>query len=240
MATADSPTRAGVWAETWAEFRALLRETWQLARRHPGWAIAALLVSGVALALIYPHDRAWLTAMHVFHDQAEKWAHDLSWQLGRWGDYPTYNLPVAILLWAYGTWKKSRAWRIAGLACFLSASLAGLVDDVFKFTLGRPRPDAGLADGFYGLLKGFHGNYRSFPSGHSASDVGMGLALLALNRPLGLLATIYAALVVWARMELNRHFPSDVFVGTIIGIYCGLLVGAAALNLSTDRKSSNT
>jgi membrane-associated phospholipid phosphatase len=59
----------------------------------------------------------------------------------------------------------------------------------------------------------------------------MGLALLGMNRPLGLLATLYAFLVVWSRMELNRHFPSDVLVGSIIGIYCGVLVGAAGRNI---------
>ena len=228
MATADgSPSPAGVWAETWADACALLRETGRLTRRHIGWGIAALIVSGAALALIYPQDRAWLAGMHVFQGDAEKTAHALSRQLGYWGDYPTYNLPVAILLWGYGTWKKNRAWRVAGLVCLLSASLAGLIDDLFKFSLGRPRPDAGMADGFYGTGRGIHGNYRSFPSGHSASDVGMGLALLGVNRPLGVLATAYGFLVAWSRMELNRHYPSDVVVGVIIGIYCGVMVGAA-------------
>jgi len=34
--------------------------------------------------------------------------------------------------------------------------------------------------------------------------------------------------VVWARMELDRHYPSDVAVGSVIGIYFGLLVGLGA------------
>ncbi len=43
-----------------------------------------------------------------------------------------------------------------------------------------------------------------------------------------LVTTLIAAAVVWARMELGRHYPSDVLVGAIIGIYFGLLVGYGA------------
>jgi len=49
--------------------------------------------------------------------------------------------------------------------------------------------------------------------------------LLVTDLPLGLLTTAVALGVVWARMELYRHYPSDVVVGSIIGIYFGLLVG---------------
>ena len=46
-----------------------------------------------------------------------------------------------------------------------------------------------------------------------------------VDLPLGLITTAYALAVVWARMELYRHYPSDVIVGSIIGIYFGLMVG---------------
>jgi membrane-associated phospholipid phosphatase len=55
----------------------------------------------------------------------------------------------------------------------------------------------------------------------------MGVALLFVCRPLGLITSAYALLVIWGRMELNKHFPSDVTVGAIIGIYFGTIVGLA-------------
>jgi membrane-associated phospholipid phosphatase len=200
-----------------------------MGRNHPGWALAAVLAAASVLVIFYPHDRDWLAALHVFHGRAERTAHDLSWQLGRWGDYPTYNLPVALLLWIYGAATNRPAWRRVAIVCFLGASLAGLFDDCFRLTLGRPRPDAypPVADGFYGPAKALFGRYESFPSGHAASDVGMGVALLLVCRPLGLIATGYALAVIWARMELNKHYPSDVAVGAIIGIYFGVIVGLA-------------
>jgi membrane-associated phospholipid phosphatase len=46
--------------------------------------------------------------------------------------------------------------------------------------------------------------------------------------PLGIVTTVFAFGVVWARMELYRHYPSDIVVGTAIGVYFGLMVGFGA------------
>jgi membrane-associated phospholipid phosphatase len=54
------------------------------------------------------------------------------------------------------------------------------------------------------------------------------MALLMIDRPLGIVATIYSLLVSWARMELYRHYPSDVLVGALLGSWLGLLVGCGA------------
>ena len=213
----------------WGEFCDVVRASVALAREKVGWAFTALVATVVALLLIYPHDHAWLTAMHVFHGASEKTAHDVAWQLGRWGDYPTYNLPVAALIWIYGAVTHNGAWRRVAIVCFLGASLAGVFNDCFRLTLGRPRPDAypAVADGFYGPAKALLGRYQSFPSGHAASDVGMGVALLFVCRPLGLIASAYALAVIWGRMELNKHYPSDVLIGAIVGVYFGAIVGLA-------------
>ncbi len=230
MNVSSSP-EAHLPAETWADARAILREFGGLARRYFVLAIAALLLSAAVVALSLPHDRAWLTAVQMFRGGAEKTAHGIAWQLGRWGDYPTYNLPVAILIWIYGVAAKSRAWRRVAIVCFLGASLAGLFDDCFRLTMGRPRPDVypPVPDGFYGPARALFGRYESFPSGHAASDVGMAVALLYVSRGLGLPAAAYALAVIWGRMELNKHYPSDVIVGSIIGVYFGALAGAAGL-----------
>jgi undecaprenyl-diphosphatase len=216
-------------AATVAQGRALLVACGRLAVRHFGWAVATIFLAMATLFAVYPHDHAWLAVLQCFRGQAEQTAHAIAWQLGRWGDYPTYNLPLAILLWAYGVWKKDRAWRRIAVVCFLGASLAGLFDDCFRLTVGRPRPDAPHAiDGFYGPAKALLGRYQSFPSGHAASDIGMAVALLFVCRPLGLVTLAYAFAVIWARMELNKHYPSDVLVGSIVGLYFGVLIGSAA------------
>jgi membrane-associated phospholipid phosphatase len=184
----------------------------------------AILLAG----LMWPHDRAWLNAMHAWPAYDHGDARQIAWYLGTLGDYPTYNLPLALLLWIFGVVTKSAPCRRLAVIAFLGATLAGLFDDCLRLTLGRARPDAHMPDQFYGPAYAFRGGFQSFPSGHAASTFGTALALVLTEWRLGLLTTIIACGVVWARMELSRHYPSDVVVGSIVGIYFGLLVGYGA------------
>jgi membrane-associated phospholipid phosphatase len=213
---------------TLAQTRHMLRSFGHLAVTRQRFAMLMLFIAGLLMALIHPVDERLLATLHFWHHQPELVANRIAFALGTWGDYPTYNLPVAVLIWIYGVRKKSSAWRRVAVACFLGATLAGLFDDCFRLTLGRPRPDAHVPDGFYGIACAFQSRYQSFPSGHAASVFGTAVSLLFVCRPLGIVTTLYALAVVWARMELNRHYPSDVAVGSIIGIYFGTMIGWAA------------
>jgi membrane-associated phospholipid phosphatase len=185
------------------------------------WAI------GIAL-LIFPHDRSLLETVHFWKFDRSDTARRIAWYLGTWGDYPTYNVPLALLIWLYGAATKNLRWCRVAVICFLGATMAGLFDDFFRLTLGRARPDAHMPDHFYGIRYAFSGGFQSFPSGHAASVFGTAMALIVTELPLGLITTVFALCVVWARMELYRHYPSDVIVGAIIGIYFGLLAGFGA------------
>ena len=215
-----------------AQGRTILRGCWALFCAHKLLSLGVLLGAIAIGALIFPCDPILLAKIHVLQGTQERLASQFARFLGTWGDYPTYNVPLALLIWCYGAATKSSAWRRVAIICFLGASLAGLFDDFFRLTLGRPRPDTiehtHVADGFYGITYAFRGGYQSFPSGHAASVFGAAVALLVTDLPLGLLTTLFALGVVWARMELYRHYPSDVVVGSIIGIYFGLLVGLGA------------
>ena len=215
-----------------AQGRTILRGCWTVFRRTK---IATLLIALGAILLawqIWPHDRALLDALRTSRLYDHAAAHNLAWYLGTFGDYPTYNLPLAIILWIAGIATKSTTLRRLAVIAFLGATIAGLFDDCFRLTLGRPRPDTlshtELSDRFYGPFIALRGGFQSFPSGHAASTFGMGIALLMAEWRLGLVTTFIAFAVIWARMELGRHYPSDVLVGAIIGIYFGLLVGYGA------------
>ncbi len=215
-----------------AQGRGVLRGCWFLFRTRMPLALGTVVVAAVLGLLIWPHDQALLAALHFWNDAQEATAHNIAWYLSTYGDYPTYNVPFALALWVYGAAAKSSAWRRVAVICFLGATLAGLCDDFFRLTLGRPRPDTReefhLADGFYGIGHAMSGGYQSFPSGHAASVFGAAAALLVTEFPLGIFTTVFAVSVIWARMELYRHYPSDIAVGTIIGLYFGLLVGFGA------------
>jgi membrane-associated phospholipid phosphatase len=215
-----------------AQGRTILRGAWSIFRARNLLALG-IFAGALALgALIWPHDRQLLETVHWWCRGDQNFARRIAWVLGTWGDYPTYNVPLALAIWFYGVGTKSSAWRRVAVICFLGATLAGLFDDFFRLTLGRPRPDTlmhtHIPDGFYGITYAFSGGFQSFPSGHAAAVFGAAAALIVTDLPLGLITTAFAFGVVWARLELDRHYPSDVVVGSIIGIYFGLLAGFGA------------
>jgi len=218
----------GVIVASVAQGRTILCGCWFLLRTRKLPALGVFAGALALGALIWPHDRQLLETLHWWCRGHQESASRIAWYLGTWGDYLTYNVPLALALWIYGVATKSSAWRRVAVICFLGATLAGLFDDFFRLTLGRPRPDARMPDGFYGITYAFSGGFQSFPSGHAAAVFGAAAALLVTDLPLGLLTTAFAFGVVWARMEIYRHYPSDVAVGSIIGIYFGLLVGFGA------------
>jgi len=211
-----------------AQGRAILRGAWFLFRANK-LPTLGIFAGAIALGLlIFPHDRSLLETVHFWRGGRSEIAHQIAWYLGTWGDYPTYNVPLALAIWIYGAAAKSSAWRRIAVICFLGATLAGLFDDFFRLTLGRARPDTNLPDRFYGITYAFSGGFQSFPSGHAAAVFGTAAALIVTDLPIGLLTTVFALGVVWARLELYRHYPSDVAVGSVVGIYFGLLVGLGA------------
>jgi membrane-associated phospholipid phosphatase len=211
-----------------AQGRTILCGFWYLiSKGRLGGPLPAILAIGLAW-LLFPRDEALLAEIHRWPGPQDALAERIAWLLGKGGDYPTYNLPLALVFWFYGVWKKSSGWRRIAVICFLGATLAGGLDDCLRLTLGRPRPDAHMPDGFYGLPAAFYGRFESFPSGHAAAVFGTAMALIVTDFWLGVAATVFALAVIWARLELYRHYPSDVAVGSIIGICMGLLVGLGA------------
>jgi undecaprenyl-diphosphatase len=61
----------------------------------------------------------------------------------------------------------------------------------------------------------------SFPSGHTTSSISAGLLLL-LHLPLwiGIPCMCLALLIVWSRLYLGVHYPTDILGGILIGIFC--------------------
>src|SRR5215472_15265322 len=129
------------------------------------------------------------------------------------------NASIAALIGgAGGMWLLSHQthnehWRETG---FLSgeAELNSLVlVEGMKYSLGRQRPDEGNGSGQF-----FQGG-TSFPSEHAAAAWSVA-GVVAHEYPstfTKILVYGLASLVDVSRLKAQRHFPSDVFVGTVIG-----------------------
>ena len=110
------------------------------------------------------------------------------------------------------------AARIPALL-FASIALSGMLVDLLKVIVGRPRPKLLFASGAYEFSWiGLGADHWSFPSGHAATAAALAAALWCLwPQPL-LLYAILAALVAASRVVMGAHYLSDVIMGGFIGI----------------------
>ncbi|NLL77504.1 MAG: phosphatase PAP2 family protein [Clostridiales bacterium] len=64
----------------------------------------------------------------------------------------------------------------------------------------------------------------SFPSGHSMVGFAGATAVWKMNKGWGVAALILAGSIAFSRLYLFVHWPSDVLIGSIIGILLAILI----------------
>ncbi|HUZ86088.1 MAG TPA: phosphatase PAP2 family protein [Candidatus Baltobacterales bacterium] len=118
-------------------------------------------------------------------------------------------------------WMGGQKGRRAGLATAVaSVGTTYLVQKMIKPVFRRKRPfvDRDV------LVVGIKTADASFPSGHTASSFAAATALSTFYPKASPLVFGLAAGVGVSRVHLGHHFPSDVAVGSLIGIATGTLV----------------
>ncbi len=145
--------------------------------------------------------------------------------------------------------KWQRLGSAAGVSCFLvggliascwdggrtairfaaAISAASLAVQATKYVVGRARPDwVHDTTRFFGPFGMFNsGDYLaidSMPSGHTTAAFAMAAALSHRWPRISVLWFLLAAGVGLARTLLDRHFPSDVILGALLGTVVGTVV----------------
>ena len=130
--------------------------------------------------------------------------------------------PISALV-AYMLYRLHREYD--ALLLLFSVSLAAVIARLLKFIVGRERPDLypAMTDTFTDL---------AFPSVHVTQVTVFCLALLPLLRSLRPLAgwaviLLMFALVItvmYSRLYLQLHYPSDIIGGVLLAIVCELIV----------------
>jgi undecaprenyl-diphosphatase len=106
-----------------------------------------------------------------------------------------------------------------GLRLGVATGLATLLSQALKRSLTRARPDSAIA-GFEALAA--NPDTFSFPSGHTAAAVSVAVAFADEPFALGPLTTLLATGIGLSRVYLGAHYPLDVLVGGILGVFAGL------------------
>jgi membrane-associated phospholipid phosphatase len=191
------------------------------------WNLWIWLPAGVGvIVLAWPFDTAVDTALDVTNNAA--W-HNVAWwcsKIGEGGWIAAVGLTLAVVFFFL------KRPRVASGIVFitLTSSLAGLAADVVRAICGRTRPtNHEVIQGFYGMWYNGHwiiGKYQfsSFPSGHSASAVGLAAAVWLCHRGWGMVAIVYALAVMWSRIALQCHHLSDVVASTVLSIPLAILL----------------
>ncbi|UCC38471.1 MAG: phosphatase PAP2 family protein [Candidatus Aminicenantes bacterium] len=121
-------------------------------------------------------------------------------------------------LYASGEISDDKSLRKTALLSLESWVTSGVIVLGLKTIVGRARPKTGESSHAFhpfSLRSGFH----SFPSGHASSAFAVATTIADQSEKtyIDVLSYSLATLVAISRVHDNQHWPSDVFIGSVIG-----------------------
>ena len=197
----------------------------------PSAFIAIILTLAVAIVAMFGIDTA-----------ASDWAHDLpqwfvhafeaitNFGLGGWFLIPSAFVFLYLAAVAAPTLPRITQGVLAALAArfgflFLAVGGPGLLDTIIKRLIGRARPYVGSHDDPFAYIPfSWRSEYASMPSGHSANVAAAAIAIGALWPKTRPAMWLFALLIMFSRVVVLAHYPSDVIVGGLVGAVGAVLV----------------
>jgi undecaprenyl-diphosphatase len=146
--------------------------------------------------------------------------------LGKWYEWPSgVALLIALLVLWRAPMAEIRKKRVRVFShkmgfFFAATAGAGLLTDVLKYAIGRPRPKFLFLNGSFAPQPFTHGfDWHSFPSGHTTTSFAVATSLCLLFPKGRFFFMAYAALVGLSRIMVTAHYPSDVLAGAVVGLF---------------------
>ena len=130
------------------------------------------------------------------------------------------------------------------LTIVLLVVISDQATNIAKFLFERPRPSHEPAlQGMVHLLYDYTGGSYSFYSAHASSSFAVAVFVIRLaGRNMKWLVPVmllYALLVSYSRIYLGVHYPGDVLVGAIIGLFIGYMM-SRFFNFAVQRWARKT
>ena len=108
---------------------------------------------------------------------------------------------------------------------FFNILLSGIVVQIFKHFLGRPRPsEFHLYSHSTPSLFSFDSSWHSFPSGHTATIFAFIFCLLVLFPKIKNILIVLAVIIASTRVIVGAHYVSDIFGGILVAYISTILL----------------
>jgi membrane-associated phospholipid phosphatase len=189
-------------------------------------AIAGIVLFAIFFALggyVVPHGEP--SALWTFAQAVRGHAIGLAWAFTNagWAQVlaPLYAICLIVAI-------VSKRWRVRALYVIAVALICWGLADGFQHFFARPRRDDWLIR---------HEHAFSYPSSHAAISTGFyflwGWVLLRSELPRWIrfasfiILTAFTLGIVWSRLALGAHYPTDVCGGIMLGLAVSLLAAAA-------------
>ena len=105
------------------------------------------------------------------------------------------------------------------LSFFIYIFIVGLVTQIIKHLVGRPRPNHTNFDESFGFnFLTFDSSFHSFPSGHSSTIFIVCFVLTAVIPRLRIFFYFFASLIALSRVVVGAHFLTDVIAGGLLAL----------------------
>ena len=118
--------------------------------------------------------------------------------------------------------------KIFFIFLFTATLLTGVLTQLIKHIIGRPRPNYSSENNFFGFeFFSFESSLHSFPSGHTSTIFVVAFALSMLTPKIKIYYIFFALIVGLSRVVVGAHFFTDVIGGIVIafvGIKLTLLI----------------
>lgn len=125
-----------------------------------------------------------------------------------------------------------RKYRLLGVAILLSLLISLILGEgILKPLIERARPFVAYPGVDVAIVMKQPTGY-SFPSGHTFASFAAATTIFCSSRKRSVLPLVLAAAIGFSRMYLFVHYPSDVLVGALLGVFSGIVAYKISMRLA--------